>query len=740
MATVAGALNLMVRGSVAEFRTDLQQMAEIARAKGQDIKYAMLGAADAGTQGFKALANNIGVLTQPVTALTTALGSMGGALGLGAAVTAVGGMFTASANMASGMADLSVKTGVSVEQLSRFSTVAKLSSTSMDTVAELMKKLSINAVEAANGNEKLERVWNAIGIDTKSLKDLAPDEIMVKFGQAIQGLDPKVVQDVVKTLGGKGGSEALVFLNELNQRLGETKVKISTEFAQGAKEFEDNLIILNSRASALANTLTASLLPAINGVLSQMVKGGGFLENLAPAMSVDFKGDLSKQLQDSRAQMANLELKRRESDDPGVWEDDIKRVQNRISIIKSQMEFMDSLKPKALDPTKTSAVESAISKNNAGSADKSGDNFLKGLQERITKAGEGEIAMLRLQAAEKGVASQAEPLIEKLITQQGLKAADQYAKNLDLSTQSLEFQSSLVGKTAQEQEVLNVQHSREVEFQKIKIDLIRQYGEMAPEAESKMSAAMEEATTKQIALIKARQEAERTFSFGANKTFRQFADDASNYGKLAENMLTNSVNNMADAMANFATTGKLSFTNLANGIISDIIRIQARAAMAGLGSSLSGLFAGDMVTNTPYTTTEPLGTTTPLPSANGNVFSNGSVIPFANGGVVSRPTLFPMASGTGLMGEAGPEGILPLARAANGKLGVQSIGGGKGGDVVINVINNSSQAQATATSKTDAMGNRQIEIMVADMVNKAISTGRTDAAMRNAYNIRRSGK
>lgn len=57
-------------------------------------------------------------------------------------------------------------------------------------------------------------------------------------------------------------------------------------------------------------------------------------------------------------------------------------------------------------------------------------------------------------------------------------------------------------------------------------------------------------------------------------------------------------------------------------------------------------------------------------NANGNVFSGGNVVPFASGGVVNSPTLFPMSNGTGLMGEAGPEAIVPLKRASNGDLGV----------------------------------------------------------------------
>ena len=64
-----------------------------------------------------------------------------------------------------------------------------------------------------------------------------------------------------------------------------------------------------------------------------------------------------------------------------------------------------------------------------------------------------------------------------------------------------------------------------------------------------------------------------------------------------------------------------------------------------------------------------------MPFADGAPFSQGRVMPFAKGGVVSSPTNFPMRGGTGLMGEAGPEAIMPLSRGPDGKLGVKAQGG-----------------------------------------------------------------
>jgi lambda family phage tail tape measure protein len=75
------------------------------------------------------------------------------------------------------------------------------------------------------------------------------------------------------------------------------------------------------------------------------------------------------------------------------------------------------------------------------------------------------------------------------------------------------------------------------------------------------------------------------------------------------------------------------------------------------------------------------GTGTAIPFARGGVFANDNMPRFANGGaftnsIVSRPTVFPFAKGVGLMGEAGPEAIMPLRRTADGRLGVAGMGGG----------------------------------------------------------------
>jgi phage-related minor tail protein len=100
-----------------------------------------------------------------------------------------------------------------------------------------------------------------------------------------------------------------------------------------------------------------------------------------------------------------------------------------------------------------------------------------------------------------------------------------------------------------------------------------------------------------------------------------------------------------------------------------------------------------------------------LPFAGGAAFSQGRVTPFARGGVVSGPVSFAMRGGTGLMGEAGPEAIMPLARGANGKLGVQLEGTGRPINVTMNI------------STPDAQGFQRSKGQIAAQVGRAIAHG-----------------
>ncbi len=95
-----------------------------------------------------------------------------------------------------------------------------------------------------------------------------------------------------------------------------------------------------------------------------------------------------------------------------------------------------------------------------------------------------------------------------------------------------------------------------------------------------------------------------------------------------------------------------------------------------------------------------------LPFADGAPFSQGRVMPFANGGIVSSTTPFGMRGGMGIMGEAGPEAIMPLARGPDGKLGVKGSGGNT--TVVMNIKTADAQSFQRSQSQIAAQMNRAL--------------------------------
>lgn len=116
-------------------------------------------------------------------------------------------------------------------------------------------------------------------------------------------------------------------------------------------------------------------------------------------------------------------------------------------------------------------------------------------------------------------------------------------------------------------------------------------------------------------------------------------------------------------------------------------------------------------------------------AADGRVFDSSGVTPFAKGGVVGGPTIFPFANGVGLMGEAGPEAIMPLARGADGKLGVAAANGNSAPNIT---INNYSGQDATASS--DSAGNIIVEIGRA-IAQDITSGGPSYRAIRTTFGL-----
>lgn len=733
MATAPG-LVVEVSANTAKFDSDMSRMAQIARTQGDNVKASMLDAANSASHGFSVLGEKIGLLENPISRSIQGFGAMGAAAGLVAgAAYGFGEAVSKAVEMGESMADLSIKTGLSVEAISRFTLVARLSGTEIETVSALMKKLSISAVEASSGHKNLANIYESLGISVKELKTLAPDELMVRVAQAIKGLDPMVVQDVMRQIGGKGGADALVFLRELNERFDDTHSKISTQFAADAKEFSDNIKLMSEGAAYLGVSFASKLVPELNIAIDAFKEARKAGEGFFAAMGAAIQSNsalMGYDIRNYKNEIVKIQEELKTATGERATE-----LTNSLKVLQAYGAKNEGALANPLDADKNASARSALAKNN----NSTGDNFLEGLKARIAKADEGEVAMLRLQAAEKGVAEAAAPLLQKLVEINENKSATIYENSLIRQNETISYQATLIGKTAQEVEILNLQHANTLELQRQLEAMTKQYGDVSAETVNRMTQDMQRATATQVAAIQARQQAETTWSFGSQKAIQDYMVSANNAASSSKMLFTNAFNSMENAIVNFAMTGQLSFTNMANSIIADIIRIQARMAISGLATSI---FGGGINTSATEGAANFIGPPAALANAKGNAFMGGNVIPFAKGGVVNSPTLFPMANGAGLMGEAGPEAVMPLTRDGSGRLGVRA-GGTGGTNIEINVQNNAAGDgyQASATSK-ESNGKNIIDIVVekvkSSMNQDVRNNGNFSQTFANAYGLRRS--
>ncbi|MBP3450400.1 MAG: tape measure protein [Spirochaetaceae bacterium] len=133
-------------------------------------------------------------------------------------------------------------------------------------------------------------------------------------------------------------------------------------------------------------------------------------------------------------------------------------------------------------------------------------------------------------------------------------------------------------------------------------------------------------------------------------------------------------------------------------------------------------------------------------NAKGGVYGSLEYSKFAKGGaftnsIIDSPTFFKFAKGdgfgTGLMGEAGPEAIMPLKRTSDGSLGVDATGVGGTTNVVVEINNYSSEEISATESEID--GQKTIQVTIGKMINNHISEGKADKAMSARYGLSARG-
>ncbi|MBA8064554.1 phage tail tape measure protein [Citrobacter freundii] len=343
------------------------------------------------------------------------------------------------------------------------------------------------------------------------------------------------------------------------------------------------------------------------------------------------------------------------------------------------------------------------------------DKLIKQQKEQIALAGQNtELAKLKYQVSQGELTSlteaQKQTLLQNAVLIDQQKIREQlaaYEANLADSNASARAsnQAELTGygqgsrMRERMQEMLRIRE----EFQQKNVDLQRQYqsGDISEDLYRQELALnkryLDERLRDQESYYSASDAQRSDWTTGMREGFANWADTASDYASqsadLVNNAMSGLVGNISDALAG----NKVDWEDWASSVLQSMQKIILNAMLvdslrsasnSGFFSSIGGMFgagAGAASGSTPSGAYNSAASGIKL-NAKGGAYASESLSAYSNT-IVSTPTYFAFAKGAGLMGEAGPEAIMPLTRSADGSLGVRMVGTpgatSGGGDTII---------------------------------------------------------
>ena len=223
------------------------------------------------------LTSTAGKVSGGLRGMAGAAGGLGGALGALVPLATGAGLITLAKNSmdnAAKMFDLSQKTGVSVEALSRFSKAAKVSGTDVEGVTKALVKLSKGLIEAKNGQGQAGEALKSMGISATdaSGKLKGTDQIMLEISNKFKAMPNGAEKTALALqLCGRSGADLIPMLNMGGEAIGKFGA-MTTKYAEDAKKGEVAMITLQGKVGMLGGKLAVVLLPSITAITESLVK------------------------------------------------------------------------------------------------------------------------------------------------------------------------------------------------------------------------------------------------------------------------------------------------------------------------------------------------------------------------------------------------------------------------------------------------------------------------------------
>jgi len=485
---------------------------------------------------------------------------------------AIGAMVKQSINYMDKFDDFSQITGIAIESLSALTYAATVTGISQETLEGGLVRLTKGMSEAQQGTGEALKAFEALGISTADLG--SADGVLMQIADRFGNMQDSAEKTALAiAIFGRSGAKLIPFLNEgrtgierLKKEAEELNVVISTEASRAAAEFNDNLTRLAAASQGWGVTLAEKVLPALNSIVESLVDANKIITS--PAVQAFFTGSVFETANIEKAQqnvyyLTGLveSLQDKLNQDGGSWFDKHFASQS----LAANLEKLDQatilleklkkdVKPDEEKPPKPPAPRMVGGKSEAD------------------------------KEAEK---------IEKMI-ESARKLSDEFNRSQEFNLKMQKSQEAMLWLTTDQQTIQGayneVLKSTNQELQKIvklrfdavnagaSADVLAQF-----DAESQAIQELGEGWAS-LAKIQAEESvaAQRTFSYGWNTAFAQYAEDAENYANQARDMFGAVTGAMSSAIDEFVETGKFSFKDFAGSVIKDLIRIQLQAQATAL--------------------------------------------------------------------------------------------------------------------------------------------------------------
>lgn len=565
--------------------------------------------------------------------------------------------------------DLAEATGSSVENISALDDIARRSGDSLQAVEGVIIKFNA-ALKEADGKNGISQALKALGLDAKELRDIDPAEALLKTAQALNGFaDDGNRARLTQELFGKGVKDAATFLRDLAEA-GKLNATVTTAQSEEVDKFNKSIANLRTNIENLARTALGELLPKVNEVFDRLASlrevYGSIGSGLLAGLSVKSFNDAAEGVKFYTGEVDKLQRVVDKYEKSGNFFSrlNIGSAKEDLAAAQKALEFYQrtaikggkltggefTYTPDAQKPKVPFSGDSAKLKEAKASFEDYQQTLTRGLASLIERTDTVKLAELNNQLnklAELSAAGLDPKIVEQvqrlLVPPSGPNSGPQISDEMKrLNDLLLQTDSAKLAAASKDAAVLRDELSktaagsaRFIQLQEALLDV--------------------EATIDDLA-----------------KTFPNLTEKVDESAIAMQQTIEGALGeSLRSAMrGNFDDIGKM-WGNL-------LLDMAARAATAQLMDKLFGAVGAGGTRKGDGWVDAAIKAFGALGSANGNAFGRGGLYAFANGGVVSGATPFTFGGGKlGVMGEAGDEGVLPLKRGRDGKLGVIASGGGR---------------------------------------------------------------